>query len=66
MYLGGGEILYPVYRDRRMPRPMAVLTDHTRLDQASEAGAEERTRMLWVELVEIFLIVETGQWSGPN
>jgi hypothetical protein len=59
-------MLCPVYRGRRMPRPMAVLTYHTRLDQALEAGAEERARMLGVELVEIFLIVETGQWSGPN
>jgi hypothetical protein len=31
---------------------MAALTDHIRLDQALEACAEERSQMVWVELVE--------------
>ena len=59
-------MLYPVYRDQYMLRPIAVLTDHTRLDQALEACAEERTQMSWVELVENTPHLIVGVPSGAG
>jgi hypothetical protein len=61
-------MLYPVYRDQHMLRPIAVLTDHIRLDQASEACAEGRTRMLWVEPAENTpqLIVSVSSGAGVD
>jgi hypothetical protein len=56
----------PKGNETGMLRPIAVLTDHTRLDRASEACAEALTWMLWVELAENTPRLIVGVPSGAG